>query len=234
VRDGHVAEVVGRELAPDELGNVTVAHVPPGHLQLEVRSVEHPWRNLGEREARAGERLDLGTIELALGGHVAGSLSGGGRAQLELSLADEKGLLAGTIEAHGDRYRSNALAPGHYTFYVRGPGVGDQRHEVEIAAGRDARLDLVLEALPTFRLTLLTGEKARAAKALSCAVVDADGKSLCMRSQAVAGAASLYFELPLPSGAHKLYVISEQGRLLETEISASAASTSAPLTLNLP
>jgi len=230
----HVEQEIWRELPPDERGELSQAHVPPGHLQLEVRSSEHPWIKLGEREARAGERLDLGTLELANGGHVAGTLRGAEQARLELTLADEHGMLAGTIEIHDAEYRSNALRAGKYSLYVRGSGVGDQRHEIEITAERELRLDLVLEPMSVRKLVLQTGERTRASKYVTCFVNDATGRQVCMRSVPVAGAASLELELSMPAGEHKLVVWGEGGQLLETQISASGADSDPPLTLSLP
>jgi RNA polymerase sigma-70 factor (ECF subfamily) len=230
----HVEQGVGRTLSTDEHGDVRLAHVPVGHLQLEVRSLEHPWRKLGEREARAGERIDLGTIELANGGRIAGTLRGAGEAKFEITVADEHGLLAGTIEIHGSEYRSNALAPGSYRLYVRGSGVGDQQHDFDITAGRELRLDLVLEPMSVRKLVLQTGERTRASKAVTCIVTDGAGRQVCMRSVPVASAASLELELSMPAGVHKLVVLGETGQLLESQISASGAGTDPELTLTLP
>jgi RNA polymerase sigma-70 factor (ECF subfamily) len=230
----HVEQDLWRELAPDERGDLLQAHIPPGHLRLEARSAGHPWQKLAEREVRAGERVELGTIELANGGRVAGTLRGAGAAQIEISVADARGLLAGTIEIHGSEYHSNALAPGSYRLYVRGTGVGDQQHDFEISAGRELRLDLVLEPMLVRKLVLQTGERTRASKYITCFVNDAAGRQLCMRSLPVAGAASLELELSMPAGEHQLVVWGEAGSLLETRISASGAGSDPALALTLP
>jgi hypothetical protein len=137
-----------RAIDLDREGAIAIADVPPGSLRLELRSREHPWLRLGRHTLAAGERLDLGTRTLALGGRIEGRLEGAdddALTSVACTLFDPlTGREAGSIVREGRAFQSGPLAPGVYTLRIVGPGLATVERRVAIRAGLSEELSIRL------------------------------------------------------------------------------------------
>ncbi|MBK7875396.1 MAG: sigma-70 family RNA polymerase sigma factor [Planctomycetes bacterium] len=214
--------------------------VPPGDVTLEVRSAAHPWKKLGTRAVRAGETLELGAIVLDDAGRVGGTITvaGGAREELlkavELTLSDDRGQWSGTASIAGGEYRSGALAPGTHRLHARGDGILDVQRDVEVAAGREARIDLVLVATGTRPAVCTVPGDAPAPEWLTFAALDAQRATVCLRSARVGADRSASVLLSVPPGAYRLVVLGPNGRGPELEFTQSGTGREGELRASFP
>jgi protocatechuate 3,4-dioxygenase beta subunit len=190
-------------------------HVPPGELEIDVRSETHPWSKVGQRTLRAGELLDLGALRLADSGFVRGALRGVGDEALtsiELLVSSKEGRWIGTATIADHEFRSSALAPGDYTLLVKGAAIVDQSRAFQIAVGRETRLDLDLTPAAARRVVCTLPEPSARPEWITFLVVDSSGQSACMRNVRSGEGPTASADLALAPGSYTLRVLTRAGQ----------------------
>jgi hypothetical protein len=140
----HETARVWREIASrPETGLVEIEPIPAGTCSLELRSPDHPWLRLGQRELPAGRRLDLGDLVLQPGGRIEGTVTfvdGGQPSTLTLRFVDEAaGTEVGVAEVRDGSFRSNPLPLAALTMVVEGEGVAATRVPMPLDAQHPVR-----------------------------------------------------------------------------------------------
>lgn len=128
-------------------GELRVAGVPAGALQITVVHPDHPRRRLDPCTLAAGTELHLGEIRLEEGAHVFGTLLGpDGLPPADATIRMLQGGrdLGKAVYAAGT-FRSPPLPAGLYTMLVQGDRVAPGRFDVELAAGESRPIEVRLE-----------------------------------------------------------------------------------------
>jgi hypothetical protein len=129
----------------DSDGRFRIARAPVGTIDLTIEHPGHVAHVTGALETVRGLPIDLGTVQLALGGGLYGNVVGpGGTAPPDCTLALVQPGTGRELQASydGGGYRFTGVAPGTHTLLVRGNGIAGASLPVTIEAGVDLPLDL--------------------------------------------------------------------------------------------
>jgi hypothetical protein len=133
----------------DADGRFTIRNAPIGTVNLTIEYTGHVAHETGELQLQPAVPVDLGSVQLSLGGGIYGTvLSPGGSAPqqcvLTLMMAgSDQGM---TTECIGGSYRFAGVAPGKHTLQVNGQGLAGASFSITIEAGVDLPRDIELLA----------------------------------------------------------------------------------------
>ncbi|MEE8469288.1 MAG: carboxypeptidase-like regulatory domain-containing protein, partial [Planctomycetota bacterium] len=134
----------GRELYPDAEGLVAITRLTPGKHKLTVMMPDRVRRSL-QFEVSAGERLDLGELDLTVGGRVRLELAGeGARGALRAIVLDASGSRASAFDVEEGLGLSHLLPAGPVNLRIVGTGVAAQVIEGTVADGETVVMRAVL------------------------------------------------------------------------------------------
>lgn len=132
--------------AADGDGRFTIADVPVGTVNLTIEHSDDVAHETGNLKLQPAVPVDLGTIQLSLGGGLYGTVLGpAGTAppQCELKLVVRGREM--TAEYVGGSYRFTQVPPGTHTLRIQGEEFGATLFSVTIQAGVDLPQDIELQ-----------------------------------------------------------------------------------------
>lgn len=120
---------------------------PVGTVHLTIEHASHVAHTTGSMQLQPGVRTDLGTIRLALGGGLFGTVMGPGgtpppNCDLKLRVANGPELQAEYI---GGSYRFSEVPPGNHSLFVQGEGISGESFPITITAGVDLPRDVEVQ-----------------------------------------------------------------------------------------
>ncbi len=132
-------------LRTDADGRFAAKQISAGQYWVSVQPDDLPWHRIATVSVAPTSTLDLGDIELGLGGRVEGTVAAADQSpipDLRLSVADPNGVAQGNVVVDGSHFRSSVLAPGEYTLLVQGPGIARARHPFAIHTDQTTKLTI--------------------------------------------------------------------------------------------
>lgn len=142
-------------------GSFAVGHVPPGTIQIAIRTAEHPQLHLPNCVLAPAAELDLGQLRLEVGAAVFGQLIGPDGAP---PLAAHVTLYSGSRTIRGEyangSYRVAPAPVGEHQLVIQGQGFGAVRRPVTLLPRQQHQVDVTLErGVPRqFRIEVPAGQ----------------------------------------------------------------------------
>jgi hypothetical protein len=129
-------------------GNFVIADAPAGPVYLTIEHPGHAAHETDKLQLQPGLPMDLGTIQLALGGGLYGTVigpTGSAPDDCQLMLLIEQPKTQMSAEYVGGSYRFANVPAGRHTLLVQGPGLAGASFSITIAAGVDLPRDIELQ-----------------------------------------------------------------------------------------
>lgn len=227
-----------------ESGAFEALDLPPGAYSLEIHAAELAPVRLGPKDVRAGDTLDLGTIELAGGSAITGTVID---AESNASIAGAHVMampgkdygpafallrddLRETTSTAGGRFRLAGLAPGTYSLAFDAPHYARTiRESIKLDAETDTKAGEI--GLSPARLLVVHCTPVQACGGEARLLVGGAGQQWAGIAAPVdEGLARL---TPVPAGTFPLRLSGETGVLYQQDVTVAGTSDTTEVTVDL-
>ena len=181
VRPHHPALVRAEPITADPAtGRFELGPLVPGAWSLAIEARGYPTVEVGPRTLAGTETWDLGDVRLTSGGRIVATVrrEPGVEADVRwLEVLDSGGTIVAWIEPADGRLASGPLEPGAYIVVAQaGPDVALERVPVDVRAGEDAAVELVLRRGIPVAWSYVDEEGAPPEGPVACRLLDAGGR----------------------------------------------------------